>query len=212
MGVRYTCPICEKVIQLNPARQARLRACPHCRTLVKTIAAEGRRAETQVNFRHKTPESQYEAKASSSGGIATCTMAASEPMVESQSCANALPAILTEKPDAQWFVRAPQGGHYGPASNELMFDWIADGRVGLRSLVWRNDWKDWLPASRVFSGLLESSPVANRSPQKRTERSARYLDDKLRQTRPSVATIVLLAILGIVVAGIGLLVLLPPPS
>lgn len=212
MGIRFTCPICEKTILLNPARQSRLGACPHCRTLVKTIAAEGRRAETQVNFGHKTPESEFEMQASSSGGVATCAIADSDPVLEPPASTGHLPAVLRERPEAQWFVRAPQGGHYGPATNQLLYNWIADGRVGPRSLVWRDDWRDWLLASRVFEDLLGPTRGQSSAVQDPTDKAARYLNDKQRQTRPSVATLVLLAILGVVFAAIGLLVLLPPPG
>ena len=53
-----------------------------------------------------------------------------------------------------WYVRPPSGGQYGPATAEYMHRWIEEGRVSGDSLVWRDGWADWQPASTVLAGLL----------------------------------------------------------
>ncbi len=60
---------------------------------------------------------------------------------------------LSEEPDAQWYVRPPSGGQFGPAVGEVMRQWIKDGRVTAESLVWREGWPDWLEAVTVFPRL-----------------------------------------------------------
>jgi hypothetical protein len=89
---------------------------------------------------------------------------------------------LTEKPDAQWFVRAPGGGQFGPASNDLLRTWIADGRVGLQSSVWRSGWADWLPAGRVFSNLVDAPPQVG-WPGASKSATASYLEKKSQRFR-----------------------------
>lgn len=61
---------------------------------------------------------------------------------------------LSEAPGGVWYVRPPSGGQYGPASAEYMRRWIQEGRVSGDSLVWRDGWADWQPASTVLAGLL----------------------------------------------------------
>lgn len=60
---------------------------------------------------------------------------------------------LAQAPDAVWYVRAPDGGQYGPASADVMRSWLAEGRVSPDSLVWREGWRDWQQAADVFAPL-----------------------------------------------------------
>ena len=60
---------------------------------------------------------------------------------------------LAEAPGAVWYVRAPDGGQYGPAAADVMQSWLAEGRVSPDSLVWREGWRDWQQAAGVFPQL-----------------------------------------------------------
>jgi hypothetical protein len=68
-----------------------------------------------------------------------------------------------------WYVRPPSGGQFGPATGELMRTWLDEGRVSADSLVWREGWRDWQEASKVFAKLrgnqivdfLETAPVVS---------------------------------------------------
>lgn len=57
---------------------------------------------------------------------------------------------LAENPNMVWYVRPASGGQYGPATAELMRSWLAEGRIGPDTLVWREGWRDWQEASGVF--------------------------------------------------------------
>ena len=69
-----------------------------------------------------------------------------------------------------WYVRPPSGGQFGPASGDLMRTWLSEGRVSADSLVWREGWRDWQEAGKVFPKLrsnqlidfLETTPVVTR--------------------------------------------------
>lgn len=67
---------------------------------------------------------------------------------------------IAENPLATWFVRPPSGGQFGPARGEVMRKWLTEGRVTADSLVWREDWIDWLAATEVFPQLGKSAPAA----------------------------------------------------
>ncbi len=63
------------------------------------------------------------------------------------------PDPLAEAPDAVWYVRPPTGGQFGPATADVMRNWITEGRVSPDSLVWREGWRDWQEAGGVFAAL-----------------------------------------------------------
>jgi len=60
---------------------------------------------------------------------------------------------LAEAPDVIWYVRPPTGGQFGPATADVMRNWIDEGRVSPDSLVWREGWRDWQEAGGVFPQL-----------------------------------------------------------
>lgn len=60
---------------------------------------------------------------------------------------------LAEAPDVVWYVRPPTGGQFGPATSDVMRNWIDEGRVSQDSLVWREGWRDWQEASELFPQL-----------------------------------------------------------
>lgn len=65
---------------------------------------------------------------------------------------------IEEDPVAIWYVRPPTGGQFGPADGEVMRQWIAEGRISVNSLVWREGWEQWEEAIQVFPQL---SPQVN---------------------------------------------------
>lgn len=75
---------------------------------------------------------------------------------------------LAEAPDVVWYVRPPTGGQFGPATADVMRNWIAEGRVSPDSLVWREGWRDWQEAGTVFPALGAeeggAAPVAGAPP------------------------------------------------
>lgn len=74
---------------------------------------------------------------------------------------------IAEAPEMIWYVRPPSGGQFGPAAGDLMRTWLTEGRVSADSLVWREGWRDWQEAGKVFPKLrgnqiidfLETTPI-----------------------------------------------------
>lgn len=60
---------------------------------------------------------------------------------------------FAEAPTAVWYVRPASGGQFGPATGDIMRSWLAEGRVGADSLVWREGWPEWQDAAQVFPQL-----------------------------------------------------------
>jgi hypothetical protein len=61
-------------------------------------------------------------------------------------------APLEEAPAARWYVRLSGGERFGPATADVMADWLRDGRVPKDAWLWREGWPDWKPAGDVFAG------------------------------------------------------------
>jgi hypothetical protein len=70
---------------------------------------------------------------------------------------------INEAPTAVWYVRPTTGGQFGPAAANVMRTWLAEGRVGATSLVWRAGWPEWQTAADVFpqlsQGLIAGQPA-----------------------------------------------------
>ena len=60
---------------------------------------------------------------------------------------------ISEAPQGIWYVRPTAGGQFGPARGDVMRKWLAEGRVPVDSLVWREGWPDWRPAVKIFPEL-----------------------------------------------------------
>ena len=60
-----------------------------------------------------------------------------------------------DEPDAQWYVRPPAGGQYGPASGAVLRTWIAENRITGSTLIWRDGWSQWRSARETLPELAE---------------------------------------------------------
>jgi len=60
-------------------------------------------------------------------------------------------SVQQRPPIEPWHIRTPEGGEYGPVSDEIIERWIAEGRIGHHSLIWREGWPDWCAAHQVFT-------------------------------------------------------------
>jgi hypothetical protein len=74
--------------------------------------------------------------------------------------------LIAEAPNAAWFVRHPTAGQFGPTSGDVLRQWTSEGRVTPDSLIWREGWQSWRPATAVFPHLAAArlSQLAVHSP------------------------------------------------
>jgi len=88
---------------------------------------------------------------------------------------------LSETPDAVWYVRLTSGEQFGPASRDMMAEWLAEDRIAPDSLIWREGWVDWRKASEVFEqlsdedlsiklALIPTTPISRTTSRHRTSR------------------------------------------
>jgi hypothetical protein len=63
----------------------------------------------------------------------------------------------------------PQGGSepFGPADGRLIGQWMHEGRIVARSMVWRQDWPEWRKAGNVWSQLILAEPEPAARPERK---------------------------------------------
>ena len=124
MGIRFHCPNGHR-LNVKSFLAGKRGYCPHC----------GVKLRIPLESEAQLPSN---GKATSGGGqdlpstFATPAPAASPAAAES------------------WYVRPPSGGQFGPATAEVVNQWVAERRVPPNSLLWREGWADWRLASEVL--------------------------------------------------------------
>lgn len=78
---------------------------------------------------------------------------------ESAPPTNGVDSVLQD-PNAQWYVRPPSGGQFGPAATAIFVQWLGENRVTADSLIWRDGWQDWRVASEVLTHQFANSAPA----------------------------------------------------
>ena len=73
-----------------------------------------------------------------------------------------MPTALSAALDAKWFVRPPSGGQFGPASPQLLMEWIAERRVTADSFLWCEGMPQWQAATDLIPELV--SPESRKPP------------------------------------------------
>lgn len=65
---------------------------------------------------------------------------------------------------AQWYVRPPSGGRYGPADSETLRQWVREGRITADTLLWRDGWPEWRGADQVLPPMPSATKTAAVTP------------------------------------------------
>ena len=125
--------------------------------------------------------------------------------------------LLDDDPDATWYVRPPSGGQYGPATGEIMKQWIDEGRVAATALLWRDGWPQWRDAGETLPELVDRLPngdvasavpvvqspaVATSSPSPQLSGQAGVGSDRRTRSMRRVLLIGLLSALAVILIGV----------
>lgn len=170
MGIRFLCPACQKKVHVKD-HQAGLRGfCPKCQARIdipwqSTLPAKNRSpgGDAASPDQGSDPEVADPAAAAIAG---SAPLQAADGLELSVSTilphvgrliavhADAPVDPLDEAGDAQWYIVPPDGTEpFGPADPRLVRQWMREGRIVARSLVWRQDWSDWRKAGTVWPTL-----------------------------------------------------------
>lgn len=142
-----------------------------------------------------------------------------------------MPTALKDAADANWFVRPPSGGQFGPAPSHLLMAWIAESRVTAESYLWREGFADWQLASELVPELFQGTSGPSKAPPSLTEilsngssnptpsvleinsdsasatRAGLLLKKQMQKRRQQLTMIVMLAVVSLILFGILIFVL-----
>ena len=148
MGIRFLCPNGHK-LNVKAFLAGKRGICPNCDAKFLVPATSGGQAEAIS----ETSTDAMELEESMSVGPL--------PAHPPPAPAPAPPTHTTLPPDPAevWYLRTATGEQFGPASQEVMLGWVAEGRVGVDCWVWRTGWPDWKSGGQALSLLNVPPPI-----------------------------------------------------
>jgi len=176
MGIRFACHLCSHPLNVKNDLAGRVGVCPKCRGKFRIPLSDSPSSQPL----QQTENANAAAAASSATSSSAIKPQASprpddtlserpmvvaggdNPVVDppvgavSEAAPGEAAAAAVSPLDeavAQWFVRPPAGGQYGPATGEVMRLWIGESRITPSTLVWRDGWPQWKSAREVFPEL-----------------------------------------------------------
>jgi hypothetical protein len=141
MGIRFRCPNGHK-IHVKSFLAGRRGICPKCGTAL-AIPAESAPEFAERNRKLAPRSTPVDSPVSPASDVVVAPPTHAEP---------ALPEL--ERESIEWFVRPASGGQFGPASDAVLREWVAQGRVSADALLWRDGWPEWKPAQAVLRDLV----------------------------------------------------------
>lgn len=170
MGIRFSCHLCNHPLHVKDYQASKRGKCPKCQGAFRVPPKD---ADFSLAIDESAnsiqPANLGKPLAPSDSKIVAATAkpkAATEPKPQVQARAKNPPAS-TPKPapeanghpsmppsllpliDSRWYVRPPSGGQYGPATTQMLMDWIAEKRVTADALLWREGLDSWLSAREL---------------------------------------------------------------
>jgi ribosomal protein L37AE/L43A len=164
MGIRFACNLCQHSLNIKRELAGKIGVCPKC---------GGRIRIPSIDASHSAPAHSNGSKTIEQAGN---SLESAEPSTPTETTGQSLESPLDEV-GAQWFVRPPAGGQYGPASGETIRTWIAENRVTGSTLIWRDGWPHWRAARDSLPELAESNTQTLAS--NHTSFAGNLLDDPL---------------------------------
>lgn len=153
MGIRFFCPNGHR-LHVKSFLAGKRGICPHCRSRFEIPFADTDRV---------TAANELAGSRRSGGGHASDASVGMEDPFTALAARSGATAASASAPAHQWYVRPVGGGQFGPASDQVMRQWIEEIRVTAESLVWRDGWSEWRRAGDVFAELQANGMPRPRS-------------------------------------------------
>ncbi|TWT92745.1 DUF4339 domain-containing protein [Stieleria varia] len=154
MGIHFACHACGKALNIKQELAGKRGICPACRVRFRIPLRDAATSQPADPSDHGTGDvtSRQPASKQSQTETSSTQRASSHPISSLE--------LLSGDPTANWYVRPPSGGQYGPATGDVLQQWIDEGRVATKSLLWRDGWPQWREASEVLPELAQALPSA----------------------------------------------------
>ena len=188
MGIRFSCHMCNQPLHVKDFQAGKRGKCPKCQgsfrvpakdadfslavedsaamaVTGKSAAMSSESPKHSSGSKARTPEKVAAAPVARAKSLHPAPSNQTTPSVNPiESEPSPLPASLLPLLEVRWYVRPPSGGQYGPATTQMLLDWIAQKRVTADSLLWHEGLATWLSARELvpepFGGQVPPSQVA----------------------------------------------------
>jgi hypothetical protein len=163
MGIRAVCPNGHR-LNLKSFLAGRRGVCPDCGARFRIPEESSDIPQPELPAKHKDKDD-----ADFSKGAANSSSSPQAPVHIASS--------LSGEQNGQdvWYVHATNGEQYGPASEQILRNWIAEGRVTDDCLIWRDGWAEWKAANTVIqtpTSPPSEEPVSQPLPQSHAKEEA----------------------------------------
>ena len=178
MGIRFLCPQGHK-LNVKSFLAGKTGFCPHCKARVEIPLTSTRSSSKQAAAEEEViplaqPVAEPPAEVAVARGVALpeLTDLPARPIAENptspaflqppnaERALRSVELLPSSRPSAdareQWWVLSKNGQQYGPATQEIIRQWIDEGRVVAETLIRREDHPDWQRAEDNFRELFTS--------------------------------------------------------
>ena len=197
MGIHFACHLCNHALHVKNFQGGKRGRCPECKGpfripfedasySVSLEALSEETQETRVNSIQVSknssqssgaialeadPKSLDSTERNRSSGVSRKKSEQSqhEAALKLPRAPSDMPVALSNCIDAKWFVRPPSGGQFGPASSELLMEWIRERRVTSDSFLWREGQIQWQSAGELIPELFAIGSAPGSSPEDRLD-------------------------------------------
>jgi len=166
MGIRFACHHCNFSLHVKDFQGGKRGRCPECKGPFRIPNQDASHSIELLENGQKvldlseagtlsleTDALQEKAITSKSGSQSSTSTTAAAAIKGPQSELPRMPRALADSPGAKWFVKPPTGGQFGPATSQLLMDWIVERRVTADSLLWKEGTPDWALAIQLLPEL-----------------------------------------------------------
>ncbi len=178
MGIRFACHHCNFSLHVKDFQGGKRGRCPECKGQFRIPIQDAPYSVELIEVGSKGLDLSEEETASSESESVQVQTVGKSTAVKSAVPKNdsfqspvpktipmgempGLPGALRDSLGAKWFVRPPTGGQYGPATSQLLMDWIKERRVTPDSLLWKEGTSDWVSASQLLPELYPEAMNTN---------------------------------------------------
>ena len=171
MGVRFACHQCGKALNIKTSLAGKRGKCPDCGTRFRipnsdqpfSIPLEDQAlVDDQQALDEQSLDDAQEDALETVAALASVAQAGAVADTYQPPAADPHAADMhfdpLEDPHAQWYVRPPNGGRYGPADGPTVRQWIREGRVTRTTLLWRDGWPQWRDCDEIIPEAFANAP------------------------------------------------------
>lgn len=174
MGIHFACHVCSKKLNIKQELAGRRGICPACSARFRIPLHD-----TDKSAPVDTPLSSGDARPTNGhagAGQRVADGGESVATIEANELGQSI-ELIEDDPSNTWYVRPPSGGQYGPATGEILRQWISEGRVAATSLLWREGWPQWREAKDALPELVGRLPDSPSDPTVSRRVSSREADE-----------------------------------